>query len=71
METCGFDAYTYPEAYGQSVLLSYEALVLVSRTPLASDHAYRVSVKTRRSVYSWAFRIEKPTPPLRRARAGG
>jgi len=70
VETCGFDAHTYPEDYGHQVLLSYGAIVLVPRKPLAPDHGYRVSVKSHRDTYNWAFRVEKPKPTFRRARAG-
>jgi len=67
VETCGFDAETYPDVYGQKVLSSYGAIVLIPRKPLASDHEYRVSVNNHRSTYNWTFRIEQTTPTLSQA----
>lgn len=70
VETCGFDARTYPEEYGHQVLLGYGAIVLVPRKPLAPDHEYRVRVKSHRDTYTWAFRVEQSQPTFRRATRG-
>jgi hypothetical protein len=71
VETCGFDAQTYPDPYGQKVLSSYGAVVLVPRTPLAAGHEYRVNVKSHRSPYTWTFRVEQTPLTVRRAHDGG
>jgi len=67
METCGFDARTYPDPYGQKVLASYGAIVLIPRKPLAAGHEYHVSVTSHRSAYSWTFGIEQTTPAVSRS----
>jgi len=64
IETCGFDAQSYPDPYGQRVLASYGAVVLVPRKPLTPDHEYRVNVRTRRYTYNWTFRTEQATPTV-------
>jgi hypothetical protein len=64
VETCGIDAETYPDPYGQRVLSSYGAIVLIPRKPLASAHEYRVSINSHRSTYNWTFRIAETTPAL-------
>jgi hypothetical protein len=67
VETCGFDAQTYPDTYGQKVLSNYGAIVLVPRKPLASDHEFRVNVESHRYTHTWTFRTEQTTRTVNRA----
>jgi hypothetical protein len=44
-----------------------EAIVLIPRKPLASDHEYRVNVKSHRYTHNWTFRTEQTTRTVNRA----
>jgi hypothetical protein len=58
VESCGFDARIYPDAYGKGVLLGYGAVVLIPRHPLIPGHAYRVTIATHKHNYNWTFRVQ-------------
>ena len=59
VEACAFDAGTYPDQWGQRSLLSYGAVVVIPRNPLAPGHSYSVSIKTQRHAFSWRFSVSQ------------
>ncbi|MGH8013379.1 MAG: hypothetical protein ACREQ4_12860 [Candidatus Binataceae bacterium] len=69
VKACGFDAQSYPIRWGQKVLLSYGAIVVVPRRPLLPGHTYRVSLKTARHSFDWCFSVlgDQKHPTLRTA----
>jgi len=68
VETCGFDAMSYPVSWGKKGLSSYGAVVLIPRQPLTKGHQYRVNVKTHQHEYTWSFRVRGNNSSLRSAR---
>jgi len=71
VEACGFDAGSYPTSWGKRALLSYGAVVLIPRRPLAAGHQYRVAVKTQLDGYTWTFRVLGAEPVHESASNGG
>ncbi len=66
VEACGFDSSTYPGTWGRRVLLSYGALVVIPRAPLAPGHTYSASIGTQRHELKWTFEVEANEPRTRR-----